>query len=448
MASLTYTQLLLGNRSFRRLWVGQVVSELGNWFNFIAGLGLVRAVSSAAPEVTAVMLVARLAPFALLAPLAGAAVDRWSRRTVMIASDLARSLFALGFLFVRGPEDLWIAYACTVVSTLLAAFFEAAKNAAVPNITGDNGLLAGNALMFSSRFLLMSLGAALGGAASAHFGYEVAFVINALSFIVSAFSIWLIPESQTRQKEDPGVCGSDATQAENRVSFWTDIKRGWKYIVHHRLITAIIGLNILWAVGGGAVNLVYDRLGGVVFAARNAINSDANVATLYAMVGAGLFVGMLFARRVGAHVELRKATAGFIGWTMIAHGILFALAGLMPTLGLAGLMFFLSRVVIGVEFAVQDTLLLRLLPDNLRGRVSITDRAAEISVMSVSTVIAGWSLHVITPRGLTIISGLLTACPGVVWLALFASGRLRLPAGSKDAQASEKVDESLFASAG
>src|SRR5436190_6890157 len=196
MSTITYTQLLRGNRSFRRLWSGQVVSELGNWFNFIAALGLVRAVSVAAPEATATMLVARLAPFALFAPLAGAFVDRWSRRTVMIVSDTARAVVALGFLLVGGVEDLWLAYTCSVVATLLAAFFEAAKNAATPNITGDQGLLAGNALMFSSRFLLMSLGAALGGWASGRFGYKSAFIINAVSFLVSAYSIWLIPSEK------------------------------------------------------------------------------------------------------------------------------------------------------------------------------------------------------------------------------------------------------------
>ena len=91
MLSLTYMQLLKRNRSFRRLWLGQVVSELGTWFNFIAGLGLVRAVSGAAPEATVIVMAMRLAPFALFAPLAGAIVDRWSRRNVMIAADLARS---------------------------------------------------------------------------------------------------------------------------------------------------------------------------------------------------------------------------------------------------------------------------------------------------------------------------------------------------------------------
>src|ERR687892_179946 len=205
MDSLTYTQLLRRNRSFRRLWIGQVISELGNWFNFIAALGLVRMISNADPEVTTIVLLARLAPFTLFSPLAGAFVDRWSRRTVMIVTDLLRVVVALGFLLVRRPEDLWIAYLCTALLAFFGTFFEAAKNAAVPNITGERDLLAGNALMFSSRFLLMSLGAALGGWTAAHVGYAAAFVINAFSFLVSAYSVWLVPEEATRQQPTEGV---------------------------------------------------------------------------------------------------------------------------------------------------------------------------------------------------------------------------------------------------
>src|SRR5512132_3788525 len=100
MDSLTYIQLLRRNRSFRRLWWGQVISELGNWFNFVAVLGLVRAVSKGDATVTTIVLLARLIPFTLFAPLAGAFVDRWSRRKVMIVSDVARVGIALGFLLV------------------------------------------------------------------------------------------------------------------------------------------------------------------------------------------------------------------------------------------------------------------------------------------------------------------------------------------------------------
>src|ERR1044072_8502226 len=256
MDSLTYTQLLRRNRSFRRLWGGQVISELGNWFNFIAALGLVRLVSHAAPEVTTIVLITRLVPFTLFAPLAGAFVDRWSRRGVMIATDLLRVVVALGFLLVHRPEDLWIAYLCTALLSVFGTFFEAAKNAAVPNITGERDLLAGNALIFSSRFLLMSIGAALGGWTAAHVGYQAAFVINAVSFLGSALSVWLVPDEETRSKTVASVEPKSIYRG-----YWTDMREGWSYILSHAPVATILGINILWATGGGAMNLIADRLG-------------------------------------------------------------------------------------------------------------------------------------------------------------------------------------------
>src|SRR5829696_1817223 len=300
MASLTYTQLLRRNRSFRRLWCGQVISELGNWFNFIAALGLVRVVSNAAPEVTTLLLIFRLAPFTLFGPLAGAFVDRWSRRTVMIVTDLLRVLVALAFLLVRGPQDLWIAYLATVLLSILSVFFEAAKNAAVPNITGEQDLLAGNALMFSSRFLFMSLGAALGGWTAAHAGYGAAFIINAVSFFASAYSVWLVQDDEMQQRSD------DTRKREPRSlysGYWTDIREGWAFIVTHAPVATILATNIIWAIGGGAINLISDRLGALVFADKHGLRPDSAVAAFYFANGLGLFFGMMIARRVGAYFE-------------------------------------------------------------------------------------------------------------------------------------------------
>ena len=423
MASLTYTQLLRRNRSFRRLWTGQVISELGNWFNFIAALGLVRVVSNAAPEVTTLLLLFRLVPFTLFAPLAGAFVDRWSRRTVMIATDILRVAVALGFLLVRRPQDLWIAYLCTALLSLFGAFFEAAKNAAVPNITGERDLLAGTALMFSSRFLLMSLGAALGGWTAAHVGYEAAFIINAISFFASAYSVWLVPEEDTRTRSE---VVSERPKSLYR-GYWSDMREGWSYIVKHAPVATILGTNIIWATGGGAINLIADRLGALVFAGENGISPDSAVAALYFAAGFGLFVGMMVARRVGAYFEFRQGTIGFIGWSLFLQGVLFALSGVMPTLFLSCVMLFISRVLLGAEFAVQETLLMRLVPDYLRGRVSTSDRAGEMLIWSFSTALAGWSLHSITPRTLCVISGLLSGISGIAWLLLFMTRAVRLP---------------------
>src|SRR4029078_6081173 len=105
MHSLTYGQLLRQNRHFRNLLAGQVVSELGNWFNFIASLGLVRVVSDASPIVADILFACRLVPFAFASPIAGTFVDRFSRRQVKIATDLARVVVALAFLLVNSKED-------------------------------------------------------------------------------------------------------------------------------------------------------------------------------------------------------------------------------------------------------------------------------------------------------------------------------------------------------
>ena len=102
--NLTYSQLLKGNRNFRNLLWGQFVSEMGNWFNFIAGLGLVRVVSDASPMAAGILFVSRLLPFALFSPIAGTLVDRFSRRQVMLWSDLIRVMVALAFLLVRSEE--------------------------------------------------------------------------------------------------------------------------------------------------------------------------------------------------------------------------------------------------------------------------------------------------------------------------------------------------------
>lgn len=425
MHSLTYANLLRGNRSFRQLLGGQVASELGNWFNFIAALGLVRAVSHASPEAAAALLIARLLPFALFAPIAGTFVDRLPRRTVMIVADLGRGIAALGFFFVQDAGDLWIAYLCTIGGTLLAAFFEGAKNAALANIVGSEGMLAGNALMFSSRFLLMSIGALAGGVATDALGYQAAFTLNALAFIFSAFCIWRIPhaamQSGAAQRHDGGEAGNSLARV------WSDLREAWRYIWAHKLVAAVLGVNIMWGIGGGALNLIYDRLGGVVFAQREGWSGETGVSIFYAAAGMGMVVGMLCVRRIGVWVEARGRVPSFIGWTLILHGVIFALTGIMPTLMLAALMVFLSRVVIAIEFAMQETLIMRLLPDNLRGRIFTTDRAAEIGVMSLTTAAAGASLTVITPGTLAIISGLLAGFPGVIWLYLFARGKLHMP---------------------
>ncbi len=407
MESLTYGQLIRGNRNFRNLLAGQFISELGNWFNFIAGLGVVRLVSDASPTAAGLFFLARLLPFSLMSPIAGTFVDRFSRRKVMIFTDLARVFVALSFLLVTGAENLWIAYIATALLSTFGAFFDGAKNAAAPNLTGKEGLLAGTALLFSTRFLLMAIGSALGGWAAAVFGYEVAFLINAASFAASAYTVWLIPEEAVREDE--------TAERPKRESFITELKEGIRYSVTNRFALTILIMNMIWALGGGSINIIFERLGGIHFASVEGWNADAAVAVLWTATGLGLTFGMLIARRTSVYLDRKDRNRAFIFWTLLIHGILFSIGGYMPSLLLFAVFVFVSRAIVGVEYAVQETMFQRSLPDYIRGRISTIDRGAELTIFGLSSYVAGQAMFYISPQTLTVISGILSAASGFVW---------------------------------
>lgn len=440
MRSLTYGELLRGNRNFRNLLAGQFISELGNWFNFIAGLGLVRLVSDASPTAAGLFFLARLLPFALASPIAGTFVDRFSRRQVMIATDLARVGVALSFLLVTSKENLWIAYLATILLHTLGAFFDGAKNAAAPNLSGKEGLLAATALLFSTRFLLMALGSALGGWASAIFGYEVAFIINAASFLASAYTVWLIPEEATRDEKTaerissliPRRRRTPPSEQPNYVaptiekeSFITELKEGLRYSVQNHFAFTILIMNMIWATGGGAINIIFERTGGIYFASKEGWNADVAVAILWTATGLGLTLGMLIAHRTSIYLDRHNWNRAFIGWTLIVHGILFSIGGVMPTLISFAILVFVSRLIVGVEYAVQETMFQRSLPDHIRGRISTLDRGAELTVFGLMSYVSGELMFYMTPQTLTVVSGILSALAGVVW---FVRERVHRPA--------------------
>jgi MFS family permease len=123
MSSLTYTELLRTNRNFRNLFAGQIIRNSAIGSILLPSLGLVRVVSDASPLSAGIYFVCRMLPFALVSPFAGTFVDRFSRRQVMIVTDLARVLIALSFLLVTSADDLWIVYVATVLLSTVWRFF-------------------------------------------------------------------------------------------------------------------------------------------------------------------------------------------------------------------------------------------------------------------------------------------------------------------------------------
>src|SRR5579859_2894931 len=102
-----YLALLRRNRRFRRLWYGQIVSQLGDWFDSIALYSVIYQLTGSSQAV-GLLLVAQFLPSALISPWAGVVADRLPRKLVMICTDLSRALLVLLFLLVRTPETIWL----------------------------------------------------------------------------------------------------------------------------------------------------------------------------------------------------------------------------------------------------------------------------------------------------------------------------------------------------
>ena len=189
----------------------------------------------------------------------------------------------------------------------------------------------------------------------------------------------------------------------------------------------LILVNIGWATGGGMINLLYDRIGGHIFVNGTGDRGDWSVATLYTAGGVGLFFGMLLARRAGMWITEEKRAGQFIGCSLLLYGALFAAAGVMPTLYSMAILLAASRVVLGMEFGVQETFMMRVLPDHIRGRVFTTDRSLELGMMTLSMTAGGWLLSLIEPRTLMVVAGLLSASPGIIWLAAMWTSGFSVP---------------------
>src|SRR5258705_5167616 len=151
-------ELLRGNRSFRQVWLGQVVSQMGDWFDTIALYTIILNLTGSGRAI-GLLMVARFVPSFVFGSLSGVVADRFSRRSIMIVSDLLRAVVVLGFLFVRRADQLWLIYVLTVVQLGLSTFFEPAKTAVIPSIVSDSELVSANAISSVTWSIMLTLGA-------------------------------------------------------------------------------------------------------------------------------------------------------------------------------------------------------------------------------------------------------------------------------------------------
>src|SRR5882762_2243839 len=241
--TIGYGELLRGNRSFRFLWLGQVVSQMGDWFDTIAVYTITLRLTGSSRSV-ALIMVARFLPSVVMGPLSGVVADRFSRRSIMITADFLRAIVVLGFLFVRRPDQMWLVYVLTVMQLAFSAFFEPAKTAAIPSIVSDRELLSANAIASVTWSAMLTLGAAIGGFVAGWFGTDVAFVLDSLTFVASALLILSVkmPKRPARVKEKLTV---------GKALGVTDTIEGARYVKHRRRVLAYLMVKPAWGMGGG-----------------------------------------------------------------------------------------------------------------------------------------------------------------------------------------------------
>jgi predicted MFS family arabinose efflux permease len=403
-AQVGYIDLLRRNRSFRQLWLGQVVSQMGDWFNTIALYTIILQLTGSGRDV-GLLLVARFVPSFLFGPISGVVADRFSRRTIMIVSDLLRAVVVLGFLLVRRADQLWIIYVLTVVQLGLSTFFEPAKTAAIPSIVGDRELVAANAISSVTWSAMLTIGAAIGGIITDAFGTNVAFILDAATYLLSAALIASIrvPKRAKRPRQKLSL---------GRVLGITETIEGIRYVKDRPRVLAYLLVKPAWGLGGGILTLLA-VFGERIFPVGK--GAAGGIGVLFAARGIGTAIGPIVARRIAGEGERRMQVT--IGIAFLIGGVFYIAFGSATTLFFALIVLGLAHCGGSILWVFSTVMLQRSVLDSFRGRVFAAELALVTLTMAASNYATGELLDRfnISPRIVTIGVGILFMMPGLTW---------------------------------
>ena len=405
----SYVSILRNNRDFRLLYIGQTISQLGDWFNAVAVYALLLDLTGSATAVAGMMIVQYL-PVAVFGPLAGVAVDRVDRRRLMIATDLLRGGLILTLLLIRRPDQVWIAYVVMAIAVGAQAFFEPARTATIPNVTAPEDLLQANALSSATWSAMLALGASLGGVVTALAGRNVAFTVNALSFFASA---WFL--AQTRYDATPAAAPRPPGMLA--LTGITDLIEGVRYVRQRSHVAALMLVKAGWGLAGGVL-LLLTIFGQRVFPLAG--GSAAGIGVLYAARGVGAGLGPIALRWIiGQQPQRLRRT---IGPAYFMVGVFYIALAWAPSLWVAALCVLCAHFGGSILWVFSTVLLQMEVPDRFRGRVFATELALVTLMSSASSYWtgrqldhAGWS-----PRTLAIALGAMFCVPGLLWLIIQA----------------------------
>ena len=362
------------------------------------------------------MLLARAIPAVLAGPLAGVTLDRLNRKHVMIASDLIRAVVAACFIFTVKGHATGLLYGLSALLMLASPFFTSGRSAILPSIATDEELHTANSLTQTTQWTTLAIGAFLGGTSVMQFGYNWAFVGNSVSFLFSALCIsrLFLP--------GPGFRPLRKSLTETDVVRpWHEYVEGLRYMRSVPLILGLAMVNVGWATGGGAAQILFSVFGEMVFN-----RGPYGLGLIWGCAGVGLLCGGALAYKYGRRLSFVNYKRSIV-ICYVAHGGSYILFSQVRSFYWALAFIALSRAGVGFSSVMNMSQLLRHVPNHFRGRVFATMETTTWSVMMVSMLLAGVASQYWDPRTIGTIAGALSSTTAIFWGWANATGRLPEP---------------------
>ena len=314
----------------------------------------------------------------------------------MILVDVVRTGACLLPLLARTPALLPFAYIGVIIISIGSAYFEPASQAALPNIVRPEELGPANVLMGSTWGTMLAAGAAVGGLVTATFGRDVSFVVDAASFLFSAFVLWLMrtPFSETREEhhEPPPLLES--------------IRETFRYALAHRRVLALLTTKGGYGIAAGVVAML-SVFGRQVFKA-----GALGIGLLFAARGLGALVGPFLVRAIARSDDAQYRS---IIWCVLLFGIGYTALALSPTLAIGLIAIFIAHLGGGASWQVSTYGLQRETPDYIRGRVFSADYGFLTLTMSLSSLITGIAADRFGPVPATMATSSCALLFAIVW---------------------------------
>ena len=398
-------------RDFRLLWIGELISLLGDQFYLIALPWLVLQLTGDAFATGTVLAVAGI-PRAIFMLVGGALTDRFSPRTLMLASNWLRLALTavLTLLVLANLIQLWMLYVFALLFGLMDAFYFPAQSAIVPQLVRKEQLQAANSIaqgtaqisIFAGPVLAGLLIAAFGGASNTldTTGIGLAFGVDAITFLVSVITLSLMRVRREKMEGNGDDKGVMAAIREGLRFVWSDTTLRVTFIV-------IAALNLI----NGAI-----IVGIPVLADKRLPEGAAAYGGIMGAFGIGALIGMILA---GALPKLSPNRFGFVLLGLIAFmGLEISVFGFATTTLAAVLIMLVSGLTNGYVNILFFTWLQSRVPQGIMGRVMSLLMFASIGLNPVSTAGAGALLSTISLEALFLGAGLMMTVIALISLTL------------------------------